>query len=171
MKMMISTLLTLVTLGACAPVKKNDELKPVSAADAIGVEGYKQTLTCYGRLTNSQASTPELLIVAIHHPLKETIAEKGETEILTVNKLMPYVSEGVSSMSQVALYLGNIDSVTTTESAVTLSPLRTYKSGAVTVTYDAGFNRMALVLGIKPSSQTYRIDCQNKQATKVTEEM
>ncbi|MBL7688482.1 MAG: hypothetical protein JNJ49_10630 [Bdellovibrionaceae bacterium] len=171
MKIIVAMFTTLVTLSACAPAKNNEFLKPISETEAIRLKGYKQTLTCYGRLTSSMDSDPEVLAVAVHHPLPETVAQTGDIDVLTVNKLMPRLSETVSTMSRTMIYTGNIDSVSVTESAVTRSPLRTYKSGAVTVAYDPVFNRMSLVIGEAPNAKTYRIDCQTKQATEIKQEM
>lgn len=171
MKAVFATLITLVTLSACAPAKNNEFLKPISETEAIGLKGYKQTLTCYGRLASSQDSAPEVLAVAVHHPLPETVARTGDIDVLSVDRLYPRRSETVSTMSRTMIFTGNIDSVSVTESAVTRSPLRIYKSGAVTVAYDPVFNRMSLVIGEEPNSKTYRIDCQTKQATEIKKDM
>ncbi|MBK7890357.1 MAG: hypothetical protein IPJ84_05750 [Bdellovibrionales bacterium] len=170
MKIVVAMFVTLVTLSACAPAKNNEFLKPLSETEAIGLKGYKQTLTCYGRLASSMDSNPEVLAVAVHHPLPATIAQTGDIDVLTVDKLHPRQSETVSTMSRTMIFTGNIDSVSVTESAVTRSPLRTYKSGAVTVAYDPVFNRMSLVIGEESNSRTYRIDCQTKQATEIKQE-
>ncbi len=171
MKIIVAMFMTLVTLSACAPAKNNEFLKPISETEAIRLKGYKQTLTCYGRLTSSVDSNPEVLAVAVHHPQPETVAQTGDIDVLTVDKLLPRLSETVSTMSRTMIFTGNIDSVSVTESAVTRSPLRTYRSGAVTVAYDPVFNRMSLVIGDAPNAKTYRIDCQTKQATEVKQEM